>query len=329
MTALPLSFACGPYDRTRGLRDGRVPVRGIDLNSMEVGPVELFWRQLRHAEFDVAEMSLSAHIMATANGTSPFIGLPVFPSRVFRRAYVFLHAASGIERAEDLAGKTVGVPEYHMTAALFIRGFLADDHGVRADQIEWVQGGQEVAGRLERVELDLPPEISLRHEPDRSLDEMLVDGSIDALITATPPPSWLAGDPAVARLFDDPRAAELEAYRRTGIFPIMHLVTVRRDVVERWPWVPGNLVTAFTQARNLAYEESRDHGASSNILPFYPIEHEQTVRDFGEDYWPYGVEANRATLEAAVRYSHEQGLSRRVCDIEELFTPALLEEHRV
>jgi 4,5-dihydroxyphthalate decarboxylase len=248
---------------------------------------------------------------------------------VFRRAYVYLHAGSGIQRPEDLAGKSVGVPEYHMTAALFIRGFLADDHGVKAEQIEWVQGGQEVPGRLERIELDLPSSIRLRHEPDRSLDEMLVDGSIDALVTASPPPSWLAGNPAVIRLFDDPRAAELDAYRRTGIFPIMHLVTVRRDVVERWPWVPGNLVTAFAEARDLAYEESRDHGASSNILPFYPIEHERTVREFGEDYWPYGVDANRATLEAAVRYSYEQGLSRRLCDIEDLFIPALLEEHRV
>lgn len=329
MTALHLSFACGPYDRTRGLRDGRVPVRGIDLNAMEVGPVELFWRQLRHLEFEVAEMSLSAHIMATANGTSPFVGLPVFPSRVFRRAYVFLHAGAGITRPEDLAGRRIGVPEYHMTAALFVRGFLADDHGVSADQIEWVQGGQEVPGRLERIELDLPPSIPLRHEPDRSLDEMLVDGSIDALVTASPPPSWLAGNPAVTRLFPDPRTAEVSAYQRTGIFPIMHLVTVRRNVVERHPWVPGNLVTAFAEARDLAYQEARDHGASSNVLPFYQLEHERTVREFGEDYWPYGVEANRATLEAAVRYSHEQGLAQRVCAIEELFTPALLEEHRV
>ncbi len=329
MTALPLSFACAPYDRTRALRDGRVSVRGIDLNTMDVGPVELFWRQLRHLEFEVSEMSLSAHIMATANGTSPFVGLPVFTSRVFRRAYVFLHAGSGIERPEDLVGKTVGVPEYHMTAALFIRGFLSDDHGVGADQVEWVQGGQEVAGRLERVELDLPAAISLRHEPDRSLDEMLVEGSIDALVTASPPPSWLAGNPAVTRLFDSPREVELEAFRRTGIFPIMHMITVRRDVVERFPWVPGNLVTALTEARDVAYREARDHGASYNILPFYQLEHEQTVREFGEDYWPYGVEANRPTLQAAVRYSHEQGLAQRLCDIDELFTPALLEEHRV
>ncbi|WP_326640668.1 hypothetical protein OG884_36905 [Streptosporangium sp. NBC_01755] len=329
MSALPLSFACGSYDRTRALRDGRVPVHGIDLNSMEIGPVELFWRQLRHLEFEIAEMSLSAHIMATANGTSPFVGLPVFPSRVFRRAYVFLHADAGITRPEDLAGKTIGVPEYHMTAALFIRGFLSDDHGVRAEQVQWVQGGQEVPGRLERIELNLPASISLRHEPDRGLDEMLVDGAIDALITASPPPSWLAGNPAVTRLFADPRAAEVEAYHRTGIFPIMHMVTVRRDVVERAPWVPGNLVTAFAQARDLAYQESRDHGASSNILPFYQLEHERTLREFGEDYWPYGVEANRATLEAAVRYSYEQGLSQRICDIEELFSPALLEKHRV
>ncbi|MBO9520880.1 MAG: hypothetical protein J7518_05025 [Nocardioidaceae bacterium] len=329
MTALPLSFACGPYDRTRGLRDGRVAVRGIDLNAMEVGPVELFWRQLRHLQFEVAEMSLSAHIMATANGGSPFVGLPVFPSRVFRRAYVYLHAGAGIDQPEDLAGRTIGVPEYHMTAALFIRGFLSDDHGVTADQVSWVQGGQEVPGRKERIDLDLPDSISLRHEPDRSLDDMLVDGSIDALVTASPPPSWLAGNPAVTRLYPHPRAAEVEAFGRTGIFPIMHLVTVRRDVVERHPWVPGNLVTAFAEARDLAYHEARDHGASSSILPFFPLEHEQTVRDFGEEYWPYGVEANRATLEAAVRYSHEQGLAQRVCGVEELFDASLLEEHRV
>lgn len=327
MTDLRLSLACGGYDRTAPLRDGRVNPAGIDLTYVTLGPAEIFWRQLKHEEFDASEMSLSAYMMELSEDRRRFVGLPVFPSRVFRRAYIFVNVESGIERPEDLTGKRVAVPEYHMTAALFIRGFLSDDYGVRAEDVEWIQGGQTAPGRKERVELRLPPAIRVRHEPDRTIEELLVTGEVDALLGAYTPQSIIDGDPRVRRLFDDPVGLDKAAYARTGIFPIMHLIVLRRDVYERQPWIATSLKNAFEEAKQVTYGDLVDHGASSSMLPFFQWEMEQTIKEFGADFWPYGLEANRTTLEAALRYSYEQGLSARKVAIEELFPPALLESH--
>lgn len=327
MSDLKLAIACGRYDRTVALRDGRIKPDGIDLNYLPMGPAEIFWRQIKHEEFDASEMSLSAYIMEVSEGRDRFVGIPVFPSRVFRRAYVFVNADAGIEDPADLKGKRVGVPEYHMTAALFIRGFLSDDHGVAAGDVEWIQGGQTVPGRQERVELKLPPSITVTHEPDRTIDEMLVSGDLDAVVSAYTTQSVAQGDPRVRRLFADPVARELEAFRRTGIFPIMHLIAIRREVYEANRWIATSLQKAFEEAKQVAYADIADHGASSSILPFFQLERERTIAEFGTDFWPYGVEANRATLEAAVRYSHEQGLSPRRVEVEELFPPSLLGMH--
>jgi 4,5-dihydroxyphthalate decarboxylase len=328
MSDLRISLACGRYDRTLALRDGRVKVEGIDLNYLPMGPAEIFWRQLQHEEFDASEMSLSAFIMEKSEGKDRFVGIPVFPSRVFRRAYVFVNVDAGIEKGEDLKGKRIGIPEYHMTAGLFIRGFLSDDHGIKASDVEWIQGGQETPGRQERVELKLPPEIKVTHEPNRTIDEMLVAGDVDAVVGAYTTQSMLAGHPKVRRLYDDPIAVEKEAFKRTGIFPIRHLIAVRREVYENNRWIASSLKRAFEQAKDVAYGDIRDHGASSSILPFFQWEQEQTVKEFGDDFWPYGLEANRPTLEAAVRYSYDQGLSQRPVEVEELFPPALLREHK-
>jgi 4,5-dihydroxyphthalate decarboxylase len=327
MSDVRISLACGRYDRTLALRDGRVKIDGIDLTYLPMGPAEIFWRQLQHEEFDASEMSLSAYIMEVSEDSPRFVGIPVFPSRVFRRAYVAVNVDAGIERGEDLKGKRIGVPEYHMTAALFIRGFLSDDHGVKAGDVEWIQAGQVTPGRKERVELKLPPEISVTHEPRRTLEEMLVSGEVDAVLGAYTPQCILDGHPKVRRLYDDPISLEKEAFRRTGIFPIMHMIAVRREVYEGNPWIATSLKRAFEDAKQVAYEDISDHGASSSILPFFQWEHERTIKELGEDFWPYGVEANRPTLEAAVRYSYEQGLSRRPVEVEELFPPALLREH--
>jgi 4,5-dihydroxyphthalate decarboxylase len=324
---LQIALACGAYDRTAPLRDGRVKPEGIDLAYLALGPAEIFWRQLKHQEFHASEMSLSAYIMDVAGGEPRFVGIPVFPSRVFRRAYVFVNAESGIERPEDLKGKRVAVPEYHMTAALFIRGFLSDDHGVRAEDVEWIQGGQTAPGRRERVELNLPEGIKLAHEPHRTIEELLLTGEVDALLGAYTPQSIRDGDSRVRRLYPDPVGRDKAAWKATGIFPIMHLVALRRDVYEHHPWVATSLRDAFVEAKRLALEELADHGASASMLPFFQWEMEQTVREHGEDFWPYGLESNRATLEAAVRYSYEQGLSARKVAVEELFPAALQESH--
>lgn len=327
MPDINLSFACGAYDRTLPLADGRAKADGIGLTYVKLPPAEIFWRQLQHEEFDVSEMSLSAYIQEVARGESRFVGIPVFPSRVFRRAYVFVRADSGIEQPSDLKGRRVGVPEYHMTAALFIRGFLSDDYGVRAQDVQWVQGGQHTAGRKERVELDLPPEIKLERVYDRTIDEMLLAGDIDAVTTAYEPRPFREGDPRVRRLFEDPVALDIEAFHRTGIFPIMHLVTIRRKIYERNQWIARELEKAFVAARDIAYKDLSDNGTSLSMLPFFQSELQRTKRELGEDFWPYGIERNRATLEAAARYSHEQGLSPRLVDVDELFPASVRHAH--
>lgn len=327
MSDLRVSLACGAYDRTLPLRDGRVKPKGIDLTYMSVGPAEIFWRQMKFEEFDACEMALSSYIIELSRGIDRFVALPIFPSRVFRRSYIFVRSDAGIERPEDLKGRRVGIPEFHMTAALFIRGFLSDDYGVTAEDIDWVQGGQTKPGRKERIELNLPPSIKIRHEPHRTIEELLLAGEIDAILGAYTPQCFVDGDPRIRRLFDDPAALDREAWKRTGIFPIMHMIAIRREFHERYPWVAVNLRDAFEEARRITLEDLSDHGASSSMYPFFQWEMERTIREFGQDFWPYGVEPNRPTLEAALRYAYEQKLAARLVDIDELFPPALLQGH--
>lgn len=322
---LEITVACGDYDRTAPLANGEVPVEGVRLRWLRTPPAQTFWRMIRHGDFDVSEMSLSAHIMGLASGDWPFVGIPVFPSRVFRHSYIYVHERSGIERPEDLKGRRVGVPEYHMTAALFIRGLLSDEYGVRAGDVRWVQGGQHQAGRKERMELSLPDSIDLTIEEGRTIDEMLLEGDLDAVTTAYVPDSYASGAPGVRRLFERPREVELDYFKRTGIFPIMHLVAIKRDLYERNPWLAKNLTDAFVEAKRLCMESLSGQGASPSCLPFFQYDYEDTVESFGQDFWPYGLEANRAVLEAAARYSEEQGLSSRRVSPEELFAPNSLD----
>lgn len=324
--SIRISLACGDYARTRGLRDGTVQIEGLDLTYLSLPPAEIFWRMLRFEEFDASEMSLSAHIMGVSRGDSRFVAIPVFPSRIFRHSFIFVNRGAGIEAPHDLRGKRVGVPEYHMTAAMFIRGMLADEYGVQPSDLTWFQGGLEAPGRVERMQLDLPDDLRVNHVPDRTLDEMLDAGDIDALFSATVPPSMRAGSPRVARLFGDPKRAEIDYFQRTKIFPIMHTVAVRREVVDRYPWLPTELRKAFETAKAVHYERlQRTHADPGCGLPFAHYESEETFNVFGADFWPYGVRPNRPTLEAAVRYSHEQHLSARLVSVEELFDPSASE----
>ena len=326
MSKLRINLACGLYDRTAPLYDGRVRPDGIDLNFIATNPIETLFRQLKFAEFDASEMSLSAYIMEVAGGSPRFIGLPAFPIRIFRRSSIFVRTDAGIERPEDLKGKRVGVPEYHMTAALFMRGLMSDDYDVHASDMQWFQGGQTEPGRQERVQLNLPAAISYTHVPDRTIDQMLLDGDLDAVFAQAPLDSFLAGDPRVRYLFDDPRAADLEAYQRTGIFPIMHLIVVRRDVYEANPWVALNLFRAFDASRQIVADTLRSYlGIAEVMLPFFGEDLKRTLDQFGPDFWPYGIERNRPTLDAAVRYSYEQHLSARRVSVDELFPPNLIE----
>jgi 4,5-dihydroxyphthalate decarboxylase len=319
MSPLRLSLACGRNDRTAGLLSGLVRADGIDLICLDIEPVQLFARQLHNKEFDVAEMSLSAYIALKSRATDDFAALPIFTSRLFRHSYIFVNTASGVSTPADLHGSVIGVPEYHMTAALFIRGMLSDEYSVHASDVSWVQGGQENPGRQERISLDLPSTISMRHEPDVSLDKLLVEGDIDALITATAPPAWHAGDPRVKRLFDDPVRAASEWYRKTHIYPIMHVIVVRDSILSTHPWVAQSLFDAFTASKKMALAALAADGVSSVALPFTDMHVEEAHRLLGRDLWPYGIAANVPTLEAAARYSFEQGISSARMGIGDLF----------
>jgi 4,5-dihydroxyphthalate decarboxylase len=325
---LHLTLACNVYDRTLPILTGRVVPDGVRLNAIASPIEETFWRQLRFQEFDVSEMSLSAHAMLTSRGNSPWVGLPVFLSRVFRHSCIYVRRGAGIREPADLAGRRVGVPEYHMTAGVYVRGLLQDEYGVDLDGVTWFTGGQDEPGRRERV--DLPPEVRVHPiGPGRTLGGMLVEGEIDALVTARMPAVFLARDGRVERLFPDYPRVEEEYYRRTRIFPIMHLLVVRRSLAERHPWLPMSLYKAFRAAKEEVLREMYDINALRVSLPWVVPEMERTRAVFGDDWWPYGLEPSRPTLEAFCRYMREQRLVARPLAPEELFAPQTLEESRI
>jgi 4,5-dihydroxyphthalate decarboxylase len=321
-----LTLACFDYDRTRALRDGEIVPEGIDLTYLTLPVEETFFRMLRHREFDVCEMSLSSYAVSLSSADSWLVAVPVFPSRAFRHSGVFVNRASGIEGPEDLPGKVVGVAEYELTANVWIRGILAEHHGVAVESVAYRTGGLEQPGRREKLELDLPPAIDIAPlDSGRSLSDALVAGEIDALYTPRAPSSFTRGSPEVRRLWPDAAAAEAEYHAKTGIFPIMHTLVVPRRLHEADPWIARSLFKAFTAARDRAYELLGETAALPYMLPFLPLDHERVVEKMGRDYWPYGLEPNRHVLETFLRYHHEQGLSPRRLEPEELFAPETLE----
>ena len=326
MARLHLTFACGDYDRTRALEEGTVRPDGIDLTYLRLPVEETFFRMLRHREFDAAEMSLSSYVKSLDSDDPPFVALPVYTSRQFRHAGIFVHAGSGIEAPEDLRGKVVGTPEWQLTANVWIRGILADQHGVPVDSVEYRTGGQETPGRIEKASVDLGERIRIAPIPEgKTLSSMLADGEIDAFQGPRVPSSFAAGDGRVRRLFPDPVAAEKRYFAETGIFPIMHVVVVRRDVYERHPWVAQSLTKALGLAKQRATAELYDASALRFMLPWLIPGLEEARTLLGEDYWSYGLQANEKVLATFLRYHHEQGLSRREYQPAELFAPEATE----
>jgi len=321
MSNLRLTLACGPYDRTQTLRDGTVKPEGIELNYIALQPAEIFWRMLQYKEFDVSEMSLSNYTSLVSGGNSPFIGIPVFPSRVFRHGYFFINTNKGIERPADLAGKRGGVPEYSMTAAVYMRGLLQHEFGVKPSKVDWVQGRTDRLGRA------LPPDIRLIQAPaGTELGDLLEKGEIDFLMTANNPLSFRRGSPNVKRLFPNYAEVEKDYYRRTKIYPIMHTVVIRREIYDRDPWVALSLYKAFRQAKDYSFRMLLETGSpkvsSAWLQPL--LEEEQAI--IGKDWYPYGIEANRPTIEALLQYTYEHGLSDRRLTVEEMFAPSTLRD---
>ena len=330
MSALQLTLACGDYDRTRALWDGRVSVEGVDLTYLPLEPEETFWRMLRHQEFDAAEMSLAMYAIGRAQGTSPFVAIPVFPSRFFRHSSIYVNSAAGIEQPTDLVGRRVGVAEYQITAAVWVRGILEREYGVRPGQMTWVTGGQERPDREAKIPLRPLPDVRVEPAPaGRTLNEMVVSGEIAALVAARPPSSFLAGDERVRRLFPDYRTVERDYYRRTRIFPIMHTVVIKETLYAAHPWLAQSLTKAFAEAKALCLQSITNMTALRYMLPWLTAEVAEMLELMGDDPWPYGVEPNRATIQTLLDDLLAQGLMERSVAVDALFAPSTLTAYRV
>ena len=326
---IPITVACGDYDRTRAIKDGRVTVEGCDVTYLPMEPEEVFHRAFKHREFDVCELSFSSYLRTLDAGNSAYVGIPAFVSRLFRHSAIYIRTDRGIRQPSDLKGKMIGLPEYQITAVVWLRGILQDEYGVKPTDIKWRQGGIEEPGRTERTPLKPIPGLDLQAVRDKSLSAMLENGELDALFTARAPSCFTNRAPNVARLFPDYREVEKGYYKRTGMFPLMHLIGIKRELVDRHPWLPASLYKAFCEAKIFAMREVRDINALLVTLPWLVAEAEETTALMGEDFWRYGVKENANEIEALTRYAHDQGLVSRKLSIEELFPASVVEVSRI
>jgi 4,5-dihydroxyphthalate decarboxylase len=329
MSRLPITVATWDYDRVRALTDGRVTIEGCDVNYLTMPVEECFERAFFHGEFEVAEIGFSPFLIALSRGPTPYVAVPVFLSRMFRHSAVYIRSDRGINGPADLRGKTIGVPEYQMSAVLWFRGYLKDEFGIAPKDINWVQAGLENPGRRDKFPLNLPQGFPLASRNDTSLSKLLADGEIDGIMSARTPSCYINSHPQVRRLFPDYRAAERDYYKKSGIFPIMHALGIRRDVYEKNRWLAASVYKAFLKAKRIADAEFEETTALKIGLPWVTAEYEATVAAMGRDFWSYGVEPNRKTLTTMARYSYEQGLAVRELTVEEMFAEGNLRETRV
>jgi 4,5-dihydroxyphthalate decarboxylase len=329
MTRLNISVAMGDYDRNRALFDGRVQVDGCDPVYMLLNPEEMFFRAMRSRDFDVTELSFSSYMVKHSRGDCPYIAIPVFLSRAFRHTSIYVRK-DRIKRPEDLKGKRIGVPEYQLTAIVWARAVLKDDYGISPEDVTWVRGGIDTPGRPEKIKLELPPGVKVESAPEgKTISQLLDEGEIDGFIAPRPPSGAAARNPDCAWLFDDPTAVAKDYYRRTGIFPIMHVVGVRKELAQQHRWLPAALFKAFSESKTRALELLADTSATKVTLPFVEEQLKAARETLGDDFWSYGVEKNRKTLEAFVHHHHAQGLSARKMAVEELFDPSTYESYSI
>jgi 4,5-dihydroxyphthalate decarboxylase len=332
MAKLEITMATWDYDRVRPIMDGRVKVEGCELNFIKVSPEECFHRAWYHQDFDVTEIGLSGYIIGTSRGaglggSSPYVAIPVFLSRSFRCSGIYIRTDRGIERPEDLKGKRVGVPEYQITAAVWSRGFLSDEYGVKAEDMFWMQGGMDNPGRKDKWPNNLPAGFPLQHlKQDQTINELLAKGELDAFIGPRTPRCYRDAKTPLRRMFEDFESVEKDYYRRTKIFPIMHPVGVRRELYEKHPWIALNLYQAFSEAKRISQADLFETAALKIGLPWVVSSALSAQEVMGPDIFPYGVEASRPTLEAAIRYSMEQYMAVRPVTIEEMFPSNTLNE---
>jgi 4,5-dihydroxyphthalate decarboxylase len=319
MPDIRLSMAISNYDHVGDLVNGRVRPEGIDLTAMELPIEEIFFRMLSFTEWDVSEFSMAKYVSLVGKGIAPFQAIPVFPSRVFRQSAFYIATGAGIKRSEDMAGRRIGVPEWAQTAGIYARAFLQHQCRVRLADIHWVQAGVNEAGRKEKVALDLPDGVKIEQVSDRSLNELLLAGELDGIISAREPAAFLARDPRIARLWPDYRSVEETYYRDTGVFPIMHVIVVKNESLSRNPWIAMNLYRAFDEAKNNSLKRLSSIVNSRIAIPWSHEAYDRARGVLGEDFWPYGIEANLRTLDAFLQFCGEQGVTQRRVQVEELF----------
>jgi 4,5-dihydroxyphthalate decarboxylase len=323
MAKLPLTIACGPYDRMGGIADGRVQIEGIEPTyvSIKSGP-EIFARMIKNKEFDVSEMSASTYMSARARGGFPFVAIPVFPSKAFRHSFIFINKKSDVQRPTDLMGRRVGMMGYGQTAAVWIRGMLQEDFGLDLRKVHWLEGGSDapyVAGKNIKV----PEGLNIEVIPDNiAMSDLLASGKIDAMFGARHPASF-GKNPDVVRLFPNYREVERDYFRRTGIFPIMHTIVICEELYERQRWIAASLYKAFVEAKQLADRDMRFSGAMRYALPWLAHDIDEIDELFGGDPFCYGVEANRRSLTALARYLQDQGFIDRPIDVDAIFAPVI------
>lgn len=319
----------GDYDRTRPLLDNTVQIDGVQALYMTLSPEEMFFRAFRHAEFDIAELSFSSFLVKEARQENEYIGIPVFLSRAFRHTSIYVRT-DRIQRPEDLKGKKIGVPEYQLTANVWARALLEDDYGVKPCDVTWVRGGIDEPGRPEKINLDLPKDVVLENAPEgTTISDLLNEGKIDGFIAPRPPGGAASRNPNVGWLFPDPTVTAKDYYRRTNVFPIMHIVGVRKTLAQQHPWLPAAVLKAFEQAKQHALDQLADTSATKVTLPFVEEQLKAARELMGTDYWSYGIAPNRATLETFVRHHHSQGLSKKLLSVDTLFHPGTYETMKI
>ncbi|PJJ85894.1 4,5-dihydroxyphthalate decarboxylase [Brevirhabdus pacifica] len=328
MSKLRLSLAMGDYDRTRAIVDGRVQIDGVDPIPMLLSPEEMFFRAFRHQAFDISELSLSSYSISVARGEPHYVAIPVFLSRAFRHTSLYVRKDAGISEPKDLVGRRIGIAEYQLSANVWLRGILEEHHGVKPSDIRWIRGGMDTPGRPEKIRVDLPSDITMENAPDgATLNDMLAAGEIDGFIGPRAPRCFAEGHPDVDRLWPDTMAAAADYFRATRIFPIMHVLGLRRSLAEAHPWLPGALLKAFTQAKGLAEAALADTSATKVTMPFVEDGLGMAQRLMGSDPWSYGYAGNAHVLDRFLDYHHAQGLSPRRVAVEELFHPSTIESY--
>lgn len=329
MPAIPLTLAVADYDHVRDLTTAVVRPGGIDLTCLVLDVEEIFFRFLTYREWDVSEMSMAKYASLVSRGDDSLTAIPVFPSRVFRHSSIYVRSDSPLVDPAQLKGKRVGIPEWAQTAAVYSRGALVHEYGVDLADVEWVQAGVNQPGRTEKVELSLPEGVHCSQAPDTSLNEMLLNGEIDAAMTAHPPHEFETGGTRVRRLLTDAPSVEREYYDRTGVFPIMHVIALRADVLDGRRWIAMELYKAFETAKERSLERTTNVTAPRFPIPWV-AEHGRAARTtFGHDPWPYGIERNRVTLEAFLRFAAEQGVTQREVTVEEMFAAETHAAYRI